>query len=115
MDSNQNNKDKNLREIIEFFVKEQLGLRPESIFIDTHGTSITVTLTNVLSEAEKNGAKDPQTGELIVKAMSESFRSIKDKLIEKCSSVLSKKIKNATFLIDTQSNYATILIITDNY
>lgn len=109
MDNIQTDRDKILRDIIEFFVKEQLGLKPESIFIDTHETTITVTLTNVLSEAEKYGAKDPVTGKLIVKALSESFKSMKEELVKKFSSIMS--IKNANFFIDIEYNCATILII----
>lgn len=107
-------KSKELHEIIGRFVKEQLGLQPKNIFIDTHHTSITVTLREVLSEAEKNGAKDPKTAELIVKALSESFRSIKEEFIKRFNNVITTKIKNVTFLMDIDTNCATIIIITEN-
>lgn len=106
-------KSKELQEVIGTFVKKQLGLKPKSIFIDTHPPSITVTLTDVLSEAEKNGAKDPKTGELILKAIYESFRSIKEEFIKMCKNVITTKIKNVTFLMDIETNCATIIIITE--
>ncbi len=96
--------------VIVSFVKSQLGLNPDEIFIDEHGSCINVTLKNVFADAERNAAKDKSTAILIAKTFTESFLSVRGILLAACTETLKMPVESATFLLDPQSNYASILL-----
>lgn len=104
---------KGLTDTIVAFVTAQLGLHPDKVFIDEHGSSITVTLRNVLSDSEKNAAKDKRTAELIARALTEAFRSVSGILVANCSSALEMPVEAASFVLDPQSNHASIILSLD--
>ncbi|MBD3239146.1 MAG: DUF2294 family protein [Chitinivibrionales bacterium] len=92
------------------FVESQLGLHPGEVYSDEHGSSITVTLKGVLSDSERNAAKDKATAELIARALTEAFRSVRGLFLARCSTVLGKSVEAATLTLDPQSNYASIIL-----
>jgi len=92
------------------FMNAQLGLHPGSIFIDIHGCLITVTIRSVLSDSERNAAKDRRSAELITKSLTGSFRSVCGILTSKCSDVLGKTVETATFFLDPEANCASIIM-----
>lgn len=103
-----------LSDAVLLFVRSQLGLKPAAIFVDEHGASITVTLKGVLSDSERNAAKDKRTAELIARAMKEAFRSVAGLLVAASSTALGKTVDEATFFLDPHSNYAAIVLTLDN-
>ena len=98
--------------IILQFMNTQLGLHPDSIFIDEHGGLITVTIRSVLSDSERNAAKDRRSAELITRSHTEAFRSVCSILVSKCSALLGKTVETATFFLDPESNCASIILTT---
>ena len=99
-----------LAETVREFVSSQLGLHPSAIFVDYHGTSITITLKGVLSDSERHAAKDKRTAELIARALTEAFRSVSGILTANCSACLGGPVEDATFILDPRSNYASIIL-----
>ncbi len=97
------------------FVTSQLGLKPAAIFIDDHGASITVTLKGVLSESERNAAQDRRTAELVVRALTEAFRSVSGVLVTQCSAAIGETVEAALFSLEPRSNYATIVLSLTDY
>lgn len=97
-------------EIVLDFIKKQLGLYPEAIFIDQHEDTLVITLSEVLSDAEKNAVTDKNIADKIARTLSEAFRSVASIFKIKVSSILGRNITEASLVIDVPSNCATIFM-----
>lgn len=101
---------KALADVVVKFVRSQLGLNPGEVFVHPHGGSATVTLKNVLSNSERNAAKERRTADLIARTLTEAFRSVSSILVAQCSSSVGVTAESVTFLLDPQSNCASIIL-----
>jgi uncharacterized protein YbcI len=72
-----------------------------------------VTLKSVLSNSERNAAKDKRTAELLARTLTEAFRSVSSILVAHCSSAVGITVESATLLLGPQSNCASIIMTTN--
>lgn len=92
------------------FTRRLLGLHPESVFIDTHENNLTVSLHGILPEGERSGAREKRFADLIVRNYRASFDTVRDVLESRLAPLVGCKVECSSFLIDPQSNCATIII-----
>ncbi|MBD3391293.1 MAG: DUF2294 family protein [Chitinivibrionales bacterium] len=96
------------------FANDLLGLHPSSVFADAHAGSITVTMNDVLADAERLGAKDRRVAELIVRNHTASFKAVSGILHTHCAAVARRPVESSSFFIDPESNCATIILLFGN-
>lgn len=95
---------------IQEFTRRLLGLHPEQVFLDTHENTLTVSLHGILPEGERSGVQEKRFADLIVRNYKASFDTVRNVLESRLAPLIGRGIGSTSFLIDPQSNCATIII-----
>lgn len=92
------------------FTGSWLGYKPSSINAVFHNGGISVTITGILSEAEKNVSGISDLAELIVKNHKCAFKTVRKVLEKQMEQILNKSIIGSSLLLDPETDCATILV-----
>jgi uncharacterized protein YbcI len=91
------------------FTRTWLGFAPRLINIDYHQQAITVTMADILAEAEKNASKYKGMTELIIKNHISAYKSVRNILESKVTEFSGKVVAGSSLMLDPESNCATLL------
>jgi uncharacterized protein YbcI len=92
------------------FVKEQLAVHPEHIYVDIHNRSVTVTLDGVLHPAEINLARERPARASVEKMYMELFNVSKPALHSRLEHALGKTVDRSFFAVEPQYGNAVIVL-----
>lgn len=98
-----------ITEEIRQFTRTWLGFAPRVINIDYHQQAISVTMADILAEAEKNASKYKELSELIVKNHISAYKSVRNVLEKRVTEISGKVVTGSSLMLDPESNCATLL------
>jgi uncharacterized protein YbcI len=99
---------------IEQFISTWFGYKPQSISAVFHNGGISVTMTGILSEAEKNVSRISGLAELIVKNHIGAFKTVRKIFEKQIEQILQRSVIGSSLLLDPESDCATILLQFEN-
>lgn len=99
-----------ITDVVRSYCNEQMGIRPESISVDMHNQSVTVTLEGVSHPAEINLARERMSCAMIEKMYMELFKVSKPVLHSRLERVLSRAVDRSFFAIESQYGNAVIVL-----
>jgi uncharacterized protein YbcI len=108
-DGNDDVKNK-LKSDIGQFISTWFGYKPHSINLVFHDRGISVTMSGILSEAEKNASRINGLAELIVKNHIVAFKTVRKVLEKQIEQVMQKSVIGSSLLLDPEADCATILL-----
>ncbi len=97
-----------IREIRQF-TEKWLGFSPNLVSAAGQETSLAVTMTHVLAQAEVVAAKSKAFSELIMKNHVWAFKSVRKLLETKISEITGKTVTGSSLMLDTESNCAALV------
>ena len=95
---------------VKAFTNRQLGLYPQAVYLDRHDSTLTIAMRGILPEIERTGAGDKRVADLIIRTYKASFDTVRKILESRLAPVLGHVPENSAFMIDPQTNCATLII-----
>ena len=92
------------------FINTWFGYKPHFINLVFHNWGISVTMSGILSEAERNASRINGLAELIVKNHIGAFKTVRKVLEKQIEQALQKSVIGSSLLLDPEADCATILL-----
>ena len=87
-------------ETVARFQREKMGLNPKSVEVDVHAAHILVTLSNVISAAERERARDREVRELLETLAAAAFEAVSGELEAEVARITGRAVIGSRISID---------------